>query len=69
MHAAEHGHQQGVTGVLPAQIVGIDALQHEGQQGAAKADEGAGEDQRAVPEAVDVVAEAAGTLLIVPDRL
>ena len=32
VHAAQHGHQQRVAGVLPTQVVGVGALQHEGQQ-------------------------------------
>ena len=69
MHAAHHCHQQCVAGVLPAQIVGIGAAQHEREQRAGEADDAAHDDEGLELDAERVVAEAPHALFVVTQRL
>src|ERR1700674_3779073 len=69
MNAAEYRHHHRLARVLPIQIVGIDALDQEGEQTAGEANEGRGQHKGAELVALRVIAEAGHTLLIVADRL
>ncbi len=69
MHAAQHRHQQRIAGVLPAQVVGIGALQHEREQAAGVADDAAHHDEGDEFQPERVVAEALGALFVVAQRL
>ena len=68
MHAAEDRHQQGVAGVLPAQVVGVGTAQHERQQRAGVADDAAHDDEGLEFQAEGAVAEAAHALFVVAER-
>ncbi len=69
MHAAEHRHQQRVAGVLPAQIVGVGAAQHQCEQRAGVADHAAQDDEGLELQAEGGVAETLHALLVVAQRL
>ena len=69
MHPAQHGHQQGVAGVLPTEVVGVGALDHEGQQAAGVADDAAHDHERNKLQAEHVVAQALRALLVVAQGL
>ena len=69
MHAAQHGHQQRVAGMLPAEVVGIGTAQHQRQQCAGVADDAAQDDEGLELEAERGVAEALHALLVVAQRL
>ncbi len=69
MHAAERRHQHRIAGVLPVQIVGVDALQQQRHQAAGDADDAAGDGERDQLGAVGVEAEARHPLLVVAQRL
>ena len=69
MDAAQHRHQQRIAGMLPAEVVGVGALEHERQQPARVADEAAHEHERDELQPEGVVAEALRALLVVAHRL
>jgi len=69
MHAAQHRHQQGVAGVLPAQVIGVGTLQHERQQSAGISDDPRHDDERHELQPERVVAQALRALFVVAQRL
>jgi hypothetical protein len=69
VHAAEHRHQQRVAGMLPAQIVGVGAVQHQGEHGAGKSDDASHDHEGLELDAPGVVAEAAHAQFVVAQRL
>ncbi len=69
MHAAQHRHQQRVAGMLPAEIVGVGAAQHQREQRAGIADHAAHDDERLEFQAEGGIAEALHALLVVAQCL
>ena len=69
MHAAQHRHQQRIPGVLPAEVIGVGALQHEGQQAAGITDDAAHKHEGNKLQAEGVVAQALHALFVVAQGL
>ena len=69
VHAPQHHHQQRVTRMLPAQVVGIGAAQQQGEQRAGIADHAAHHHEGDQFHQEGVVAQAAHPLLVVAQRL
>ena len=69
MDAAERRHQDGVAGMFPIEIVGIDALEEQAHQPARHADRATGDHHRDQLGAIGVVAEARHALFVVAQRL
>ena len=69
VHAAQHRHQQRIARMLPAEIVGVGALQHQGQESARVADEAAHQHEGGELQPERVVAQALRPLLVVAQRL
>ena len=69
VNAAEGCHQHRVAGVLPVEVVGVNALEQQRHQPAGDADGAAGDGEGRELGQIGVVAEAGDTLLVVTHRL
>ena len=69
MDAAENRHHHRIAGVLPIEIIRVDALDHEREQTSAEADESCRQNEGDQLEALGVEAETANALFVVADGL